>query len=156
MQDCMICTVCSLLHSVYSTHNEDAWSSQQYPTSPYWALQVGQGQVHHKAPLIIISLNTVSLPFDNDTVDGERFAGLNARCFSPIKVFTEILSRCLGHKCSLFCIIKEMRLYSWQNFRCTSEHREKCKRLAQRIFPRLQYVIHRQFYVIILYTVTSP
>ena len=27
--------------------------------------------------------------------------------FSTIKVFTEILSRCLGHKCSLFSTIKE-------------------------------------------------
>ena len=36
----------------------------------------------------------------SDTVDGERFAGLNIRGFSAIKVFMEILSRCLGHKCS--------------------------------------------------------
>ena len=134
MQDCMICTVCSLLHSVYSTHNEDAWSSPQYPSSPYWALQAGQGQVQHKAPLIIISLNTVLLPFDNDTVDGERFAGLNTHCFSPIKVFTEILSDCLSHKCSLFSIIKEMCLYSWKNFCCTSENHEKHESLAQWIF----------------------
>ena len=30
-------------------------------------------------------------------VDGKRFAGLNICCFSVIEVFTEILSRCLGH-----------------------------------------------------------
>ena len=36
----------------------------------------------------------------NDTVDGERCAGLNIRGFSAIKVCMEILSRCLGHKCS--------------------------------------------------------
>ena len=27
---------------------------------------VGQGQVHHEVPLIIIILNVVLLPFDND------------------------------------------------------------------------------------------
>ena len=32
------------------------------------------------------------------TVDGERFAGLNIRSFSAIKVFAEIFSRYLGHK----------------------------------------------------------
>ena len=32
------------------------------------------------------------------TVDGERFAGLNIRGFSAIKVFTEIFLRCLGHR----------------------------------------------------------
>ena len=34
----------------------------------------------------------------NNTVDGERFAGLNIRGFSAIEVFAEIISRCLGHK----------------------------------------------------------
>ena len=28
---------------------------------------VGQGHMHHEAPLIIIILNVVSLPFDDDT-----------------------------------------------------------------------------------------
>ena len=32
------------------------------------------------------------------TIDGERFTGLNICGFSAIEVFTEILSRCLGHK----------------------------------------------------------
>ena len=36
-----------------------------------------------------------------NTVDGERFAGLNIRGFSAIKVFAEIFSRCLGLKCLL-------------------------------------------------------
>ena len=40
-----------------------------------------------------------------------RLAGRNIRGFSVIKVFTEILSLCLGHKCSLFSTIKERRLY---------------------------------------------
>ena len=31
-----------------------------------------------------------------DTVHGERFPGLNIRCFSAIEIFTEILSHCLG------------------------------------------------------------
>ena len=42
------------------------------------------------------------------TVDGEKFAGVDIRDFSTIRVFTEIPSRCLaiGHKCSLFSTIK--------------------------------------------------
>ena len=31
----------------------------------------------------------------------ERFAGLNIRGFSPMKFFAEILTRCIGHQCSL-------------------------------------------------------
>ena len=31
----------------------------------------------------------------------ERFAGINICSFSPIKAFTEILSRCLGQRCTL-------------------------------------------------------
>ena len=36
-----------------------------------------------------------------DTVNVERFAGLNICSFSPMKFFAEILSRCIGHQCSL-------------------------------------------------------
>ena len=42
---------------------------------------------------------------------------------------------------SLFGIIKERHLYSQKNFRGTPENREKRERLAQRIFPRLRYVL---------------
>ena len=63
-------------------------------------------------------------------VDGERFAGLNISGFSTIKVFTEIFLHCLGHKCSLFSIIKERRLYSWINLHSTPENREKCENLT--------------------------
>ena len=73
------------------------------------------------------------------TVDGERFAGLNIRGFSAIKIFTEILPRCLGHKCSLFSTIKERRLNSQKNLSGTPDNYEKRESLAQRIFPRLQY-----------------
>ena len=66
-----------------------------------------------------------------DTVDGERFAGLNIRSFSAIKVFAEIFSCCLGHKYSLFSINKDRHLYSWKNFRGTPENREKRESLAQ-------------------------
>ena len=45
--------------------------------------------------------------FKTVTVERERFTGVNFRGFSTIKVFTEILSRCFGHKCSLFSTIKE-------------------------------------------------
>ena len=59
------------------------------------------------------------------TVDVERFAGLNVHGFSFIKVFAEILSRCLGQKYSLFSIIKGRHLYSQKNFHGTLENREK-------------------------------
>ena len=69
------------------------------------------------------------------TVDGERFAGLNIRSFSFIKVLKEILSCCLGHKCPLFSTIKERYLNSRKNSHGTPENREKHKSLAQQIFP---------------------
>ena len=75
------------------------------------------------------------------TVDGERFAGLKVCIFNPIEVFTETLSRFLDQKYLLFSIIKERHLYSRENFHGTLENQEKHKSLAQRIFPRLQYVI---------------
>ena len=54
-----------------------------------------------------------------DTVHGERFPGLNIHGFGAIEVFTDILSHCLGHKCSLFSTVKERRLYSQKNFHGT-------------------------------------
>ena len=74
------------------------------------------------------------------TVDGEIFAGVNIRSFSAIKVFTEILLHCLGHKCSLISTIKERCLYSWKDFHSTPENREKCESLAQQIFLCLLYL----------------
>ena len=35
------------------------------------------------------------------TVNGEKVAGLNIHGFSPMKFFAEILSRRIGHQCSL-------------------------------------------------------
>ena len=78
---------------------------------------------------------------DYTTIDGERLIGLNIHSFSAIEVFTEILLHCLGHKCSLFYTIKERHLYSRKNFRGIPENREKHGSLAQRIFPRLQYIL---------------
>ena len=72
------------------------------------------------------------------TVDGERFTGLNIHGFSAIEVFTEILSRCLGHKDSLFSTLKERCLNSRKNFCGTPENHENCESLAQQIFPRLR------------------
>ena len=57
-----------------------------------------------------------------------------------IKVFTETLLHCLGHKCSLFSTIKERHLNSQENFRGTPENREKHDSLAQQIFPHLRYL----------------
>ena len=88
---------------------------------------------------IIISIFCFCLCNYVCTVDGERFAGLNIHGFSTIKVFMEIFSHCLGHKYSLFSIIKARYLYSWKNFRSTPKNREKCESLAQRIFSRFRY-----------------
>ena len=62
-----------------------------------------------------------------NAVDGERFTELYICGFSAIEVFKEILSRCLGHKYSLFSAIKERHLYSRKIFCGTPE---KCKSLA--------------------------
>ena len=75
------------------------------------------------------------------TVDKERFAGLNVHIFNPIEVFAEIYLCCLSQKCLLFSIIKENSLYSWENVCTTLENHEKHECLAQKIFPRLRYVI---------------
>ena len=62
--------------------------------------------------------------------------------FSAIEVFTEILSWCLGHKCSLFSTIKERRLNSWKNFHGTRENR---KSLAQRILNLSLFTVLQSF-----------
>ena len=46
-----------------------------------------------------------------NTVDRERFAGLNICGFSTIEVFAEIFLHCLGHKYSLFSINKEALIF---------------------------------------------
>ena len=74
---------------------------------------------------------TIRCDLRKDTVDGERFAELNIHGCSAIEVFTEILSRCLGHECSLFSTITERHLYSRKNFHSTPENREKCEGLTQ-------------------------
>ena len=86
------------------------------------------------------------------TVDGERFAGLNIHGFSAIEVFTEMFSRCLGHKYSLFSIIKERHLYSRKHFCGTPVNREKRKSLAQWIFPCLR---HNEVFIILKFTLTK-
>ena len=65
------------------------------------------------------------------TVGRERFAGLNIRGFSTFEVFTKILSRCPGHKCSLFSTFKERHLYSRINLYGTPENCEERESLAQ-------------------------
>ena len=84
--------------------------------------------------------HTCTCMYTHNTVDGEKFAGLNVPVFNPIEVFMEILSCLLGQKCLLFSIIKERHLYSLENFRGTHENREKHECLARRIFPRHTYM----------------
>ena len=59
-----------------------------------------------------------------NTVNVERFTGLNINGFNPIEVFVEVLLRCLGQKC-LFSVIKERCLYSQENLHDTLENHEK-------------------------------
>ena len=82
---------------------------------------------YHAQCLLPLSCSSLS----KFTVDGERFAGLNICGFSTIEVFTVILLRCLGHKCSLFSTIKERYLNSWKNFHGTPENHENHETLAQ-------------------------
>ena len=84
---------------------------------------------------LVILINSCSENEMATTIDGERFTGINVHGFSPIEVFMEILLCFLGHKCSLFSIIKERHLYSWKNFRGTPENCENHESLAQLIFP---------------------
>ena len=67
--------------------------------------------------------------------------------YSAIEVFAEIFSRCLCHKYSLFSINKVKHLYSRKNFCGTSENHEKRRSLAQRIFPRLRYLLTKYFVI---------
>ena len=55
-----------------------------------------------------------------NTVNRERFAGLNIRGFSPMKFFTEIILQCIGHQCLLFTLAKNAP----ENFRSTLKNRE--------------------------------
>ena len=50
---------------------------------------------------------------------GKDSLGLNIHSFSAIEVFTDILSHCLAHKCSLFSTVKERRLCLQKNFHGT-------------------------------------
>ena len=106
-------------------------------THPPWVLQPHNFQLEWF--LHLISGGQIFKIFVGSTIDGKRFAGLNIHGFSAVKVFTEILSRCLDHKFSIFSTIKERRLYSRENLCGTPENCEQCKSLAQWIFPCLQY-----------------
>ena len=87
-----------------------------------------------------------------NTVDRERFAGLNIHGFNAIEVFMEIFSRCLGHKYSLFSIIKERYLYSQKNFYSTSENRENAKVWPREYFPVYSiYSVITEVYVLLEY-----
>ena len=104
-------------------------------TTAPWCLHVLMG---YFTGCHVITYNTLT----RYTVDRERFTGLNIHSFSAIKVLTEILLHCLGHKCSLFSTIKERCLYSQKNFCGTTENRRKRESLVQQIFPHLQYHTH--------------
>ena len=91
-------------------------------------------KVFKKYTYIYINRNK-TLKYCN-TVDMERFAGLNICGFNPIEVFKDILSSCLGQKC--LYIIKERHLYSQKTFMvATLENCEDHKSLVQQIFPHL-------------------
>ena len=64
------------------------------------------------------------------TINGERFAGLNIRGFSPMKFFTGIFSRCLGQRFYYLTIVK----YSWENFHGTLKNHENHERKPSEFF----------------------
>ena len=68
------------------------------------------------------------------TIDGERFAGINAHGFNLIEVFAELLLRCLGQKCFLFSVIKRGTYIHGKTFTVLLNI-VKNTSLAQRIFP---------------------
>ena len=94
----------------------------------------------HMHPLTLTPTHVYMHVHTHNTVDGEKFTGLNVPIFNPIEVFMEILSCCLGQKCLLFSIIKERHLYSWEIFCGILENREKRECLARQIFPHLRYI----------------
>ena len=63
--------------------------------------------------------------YGQTTIDMKSFTGLNIPSFSAIKVLMEIILHCLGHKYSLFSIIKERHLYLRKIFYGNPENREK-------------------------------
>ena len=69
-----------------------------------------------------------------NTVDIERFVGLNIHGFSPIKALQKYFCVVFGHNCSLFSAIKERCLYSPKNFHGTLENRENAKFLSSKYF----------------------
>ena len=70
----------------------------------------------------------------SNTINVERFAGLNIHSFGPIKFFTEILCGALASSVYYLTIAK----YSQENFCGTLKIHKKRESLAQWIFPRLQ------------------
>ena len=69
-----------------------------------------------------------------NTVDIERFVGLNIHGFSPIKALQKYFCVVFGHNCSLFSAIKERCLYSPKNFHGTLENHENAKFLPSKSF----------------------
>ena len=102
----------------------------------------------------VSSNNRIHANINYTTVDGESIPGLNVHSFNPIEVFAEILLCSLAQKSLLFRIIKERHLYSWENFRGTSENHEKCKSLAQWIFPCLWYTLYLNWNTLLTLLVT--
>ena len=93
--------------------------------SQSWTNYHDSKQLSHYCPALVLTI------FIFFTINGKRFAGLDICGFSAIKVFMEILLRCLVHKCSLFSTVKERGLYSRKNFCGTPENCEKHESLAQ-------------------------
>ena len=117
------------------TASEKALYNVPHTAKPLWFFTQSQIFFYELWPCqlaVWVYKHATTKVFHMNTIDGGRFAGLNIRSFSAIKVFTEILSRCLGHKCSLFNI-KGRCLYSWENFCSTPENCENTK-VAQWIF----------------------
>ena len=73
--------------------------------------------------------------YKQNTINVEKFAGLNIRGFSPMKALQKYFCGILPT--SVYCI--PIAKNSLENFHGTLKNRKNHDCLAQRIFPRLQY-----------------
>ena len=73
--------------------------------------------------------------YKQNTINVEKFAGLNIRGFSPMKVLQKYFCGILPTIVYFIPIAKN----SLENFHSTLKNRKNRECLAQRIFPRLRY-----------------
>ena len=78
-----------------------------------------------------------------NTINGEKFTGLNIHSFSPMKLFTEILSQCLGQQCLVFNYSYK---YSQENFAVLLKTVKTVN-----VYPSKYFPVYGNTYMYILY-----